>query len=96
MVSETMLALGLDELVRSHLRVRSRRRGCAEFDRLHAIVLMQTAGGECLEDVRALARDAGLRRLLRPPWPSPDALHDFLAAFHAKGTWPNGSPMAVA
>lgn len=85
LVSETMLALGLDELVRSHLRVGSRRRGYAEFDKLHAIVLMQAAGGECVEDVRVLARDAGLRRLLRRPWPSPDALHDFLAAFHDEG-----------
>lgn len=85
LVSETMLALGLDELVRSQLHVRSRRRGYAEFDKLHAIVLVQAAGGECVEDVRVLERDAGLRRLLRRPWPSPDALHDFLAAFHAEG-----------
>lgn len=82
LVSETMLALGLDELVQRELRVRRRQRGYAEFDKLHAIVLIQAAGGDCVEDVRVLARDAGLRRLLRRPWPSPDALHDFLAAFH--------------
>ena len=29
-----------------------------------------------------LARDAGLTRLLHRRFPSPDALHDFLARFH--------------
>jgi hypothetical protein len=96
LVSETMLALGLDRLVGNRLRVRERSRGYDEFDKLHAIVLVQAAGGECVEDVRVLARDAGLLRLVDRPLPSPDALHDFLAAFHdeaemarrpAEGAW---------
>jgi len=45
-------------------------------------VLIQAAGGECVEDVRVLARDGGLTRLLHRPLPSPDALHDFLGTFH--------------
>jgi hypothetical protein len=104
LVSETMLALGLDGLVRDLVRVRARRRGYDEFEKLHAIVLIQAAGGECVEDVRILARDAGLQRLLGRPWPSPDALHDFLAAFHDEaalaqrppaGAWipPEGGPL---
>lgn len=82
LVAETLLALSLDDLVREDLRVRVRRRGYMEFDKLQAIVLIQAAGGECVEDVRVLARDAGLRRLLHRRLPSPDALHDFLAGFH--------------
>lgn len=82
LVSETLLALGLDDLVREQLRVRVRRRGYTEFDKLQAIVLIQAAGGECVEDVRVLARDGGLTRLLHRPLPSPDALHDFLGTFH--------------
>lgn len=82
LVSETMLALGLDELVGTRLPLRERQRGYSEFDKLHAVVLVQAAGGECVEDVRILARDAGWLRLVDRPWPSPDALHDFLAAFH--------------
>lgn len=82
LVSETMLALGLDDLVGTRLPLRQRQRGYSEFDKFHAIVLVQAAGGECVEDVRILARDAGLLRLVERPWPSPDALHDFLAAFH--------------
>jgi hypothetical protein len=82
LVAETLLALGVDELVRTGLRLRVRQRGYAEFDTLQAIVLIQAAGGDCVEDVRVLARDAGLPRLLARRFPSPDALHDFLARFH--------------
>ena len=82
LVSETLLALGLDEVVGTRLPLRERHRGYSEFDKVHALVLVQAAGGDCVEDVRVLARDAGLQRLVDRPWPSPDALHDFLAAFH--------------
>ena len=96
LVSEAMLALGLDEVARSRLDLRRRRRGFAEFDKLHAVILVQAAGGECVEDVDVLARDAGLLRLVGRPWPSPDALHAFLSGFHdeaemasrpAEGAW---------
>lgn len=82
LVSETMLALGLEELVSTRLRLRQRQRGYSEFDKLHALVLVQAAGGDCVEDVRILARDAGLTRLLDRSFPSADTLHDFLGAFH--------------
>lgn len=82
LVSETLLALGLDAVVRDQLRLRVRHRGYSEFDKLHACVLIQAAGGECVEDIRILARDAGLTRLLHRPPPSPDALHALLAACH--------------
>jgi hypothetical protein len=83
LVSEAMLAVGLDEVVGEYLPpLRKRQRGYDEFDKVHACVLVQAAGGDCVEDVRILARDAGLVRLLARPLPSPDALHDFLGAFH--------------
>jgi hypothetical protein len=106
LVAETLLALGVDDLVRTGLRLRVRARGYTEFDKLQAIVLIQAAGGECVEDVRVLARDAGLPRLLARRFPSPDALHDFLARFHdeavlaqrpAAGAWiPTESPALQA
>lgn len=96
LVSETMLALDLEAIVAAWLPARRRRRGLSEFDKLHAVVMVQAAGGESVEDVRVLSRDAGLVRLLDRPWPSPDALHDFLSVFHdeaemsrrpAEGAW---------
>ncbi len=104
LVSETMLAVGLDEVVTTTLRLRARDRGYTEFDKLHALVLVQAAGGECVEDVRVLGNDRGLVRLLGRPLPSPDALHDFLAAFHdedllaqrpAAGAWIPAEPAAL-
>ena len=82
LIAETLLALGVEGLVRDGLRVRARQRGDAEFDKLQAILLIQAAGGDCVEDVQVLARDAGLARLLHRRFPSPDALHRFLASFH--------------
>ena len=64
LVSETMLALGLEEVVAAHLRVRKRQRGFSEFDKLHALVLVQAAGGECVADAQVLAGDAGFLRLV--------------------------------
>ena len=87
LVSEAMLAVGLEDIVRARLPLRRRKRGYSEFDKLHAVVLVQAAGGECVEDVRVLARDSGLLRLLARPWPSPDALHEFLAEFHDDLLW---------
>jgi hypothetical protein len=96
LVSETVLALGLEELVRERLQMRARRRGYSEFDKLHALVLVQATGGDCVEDVRILARDAGLVRLLARPLPSPNALHDFLGAFHDETQFRNRPGVGVA
>ena len=58
LVSKTMLALGLDEIVRTRLALRARHRGYSEFDRLHAVVLVQAAGGECETVKRRAALEA--------------------------------------
>lgn len=96
LVAETLLALGLDDVVREMLRVRRRRRGLSEFDKVAAVVLLQAAGGDRVEDVRVLRGDEGLRRLLGTEMPSPDGLHRFLRLFHdaeqqglrpAEGAW---------
>jgi hypothetical protein len=87
LVAETMLALGLDGVVEEALRLRIRDRGFPEYAKLQALVLLLAAGGECVEDVRVLGADAGLVRLLGGEVPSPDALHDFLAACHDEAAW---------
>ena len=81
-VAETLMALGMEAVVGRELFVRQRRRGLDEFSKLQAIVLLLAAGGERVEDVRLLREDPALCRLLDGGMPSPDALHDFLAAFH--------------
>jgi hypothetical protein len=96
LVAETLLALRLDEVVAQRLRVQRRQRGSNDFDRLQAVVLLLSAGGERVEDIDHLGGDAGLVRLLGRPLPSSDTLHRFLRSFHvdaqhaqrpAKGAW---------
>ncbi len=82
LVAELLLALGMDELAARELPLGSRRRGFTVYEKLQWIVLMLAAGGERVEDIRVLARDQGLSRLLGRRAPSPDALLDFLMSFH--------------
>ncbi len=82
LVAETMLALGVEELVALELRLRRRQRGYSEADKLMALVLLLAAGGDCVEDVRVLQGDPALGRLLGRPVPSADALSAFLLQFH--------------
>ncbi|HVL66633.1 MAG TPA: transposase, partial [Vicinamibacterales bacterium] len=82
LVVETLMALRVEDLVGSELRVRRRERGFAEFDKVQAVVLLLAAGGERVEDVRVLRDDQALSRLVARAVPSPDGLHDFLRAFH--------------
>jgi len=92
LVAETMLALGLDDVVRGNLRVRRRRRGLSEFDKVAAVVLLQAAGGDRVEDIRVLRGDEGLCRLLGTTMPSPDGLHRFLRLFHDAALLRNRPP----
>jgi hypothetical protein len=50
--------------------------------KLEAIVTLIAAGGDRVEDVRVLADDKGLEKLLGAPFPSPDTLLDFVGQFH--------------
>ena len=82
LVVEAARALGVDKAVEEHLMFRERRSGFAEAEKVEAIILLQSAGGECVEDIRQLSADVGLERMLDRTFPSPDSLHDFLASFH--------------
>jgi len=82
LVVETMRAMGLDELAAKALPEPKRERGFAPEHKLEAIVTLIAAGGDRMEDVRVLSEDKGLEKLLGAPLPSPDALLDFLGAFH--------------
>lgn len=82
LVVETMRAMGLDELAAQALPEPKRERGFAPEHKLEAIVTLIAAGGDRMEDVRVLSEDKGLEKLLGAPLPSPDALLDFLGAFH--------------
>lgn len=92
LVVETMRALGVDELANAELVAPQRRGGFAPAQKLEAMVTLIAAGGDRVEDVRILAEDRGLEKLLGTPFPSPDALLDFLGQFHDSKCWEERPP----
>ena len=81
LVLETTRALGLDQVVREHVRVRARERGYGEARKVEALVMLMASGGDCIDDIEILRADRGLRRLVGEI-PAADAVRTFLYAFH--------------
>jgi hypothetical protein len=82
LVAQTFRSLGLPQSVAQHLRLKQRQRGLDEATMVESVILLNAAGGDCLEDFRRLAEDPGLPTLLGHALPLPDAARKFLYAFH--------------
>jgi len=87
LVVEAARAVRLEEVVEAKLNVAKRQRGFSETEKLEALLLLVASGGDRIEDIRILAEDKGLLRLLDRELPSPDALLDFLRAFDDPQVW---------
>lgn len=82
-VVEAWYAFGMDEACRKHLRLRERQKGLSDWEWAEVVTMLLMAGGRDAEDVEALKRDAGLRRV----WPligkaSARSLLNYLHRFH--------------
>jgi hypothetical protein len=64
------------------LRLRKRQRGYSEGQMVESLVLLQTVGGDCPEDIRLLANDPCLERGLGYAPPKVTAAREFLELFH--------------
>lgn len=82
LVVQAFRSLGLPDSVRQQVRVKERQRGYDEATFVESFVILNAAGGECLEDFERLRQDPGLAELLGHPLPSPEAARKFLYAFH--------------
>ena len=91
LVVETMRALGVDDACRRELPAAKREGSYATEEKLETLVTLLAAGGDRIEDIRILAEDKGLQRLLGRAFPSPDTLLDFLGDFHDPKCW-DGRP----
>ncbi|MBM4164272.1 MAG: hypothetical protein FJ222_07515, partial [Lentisphaerae bacterium] len=80
--SRAFRSLGLPDWIDAHLGLRKRRRGYTEAQMCEALVLLQTVGGDCPEDVRLLNGDACLERGLGYRPPKATAVREFLELFH--------------
>src|SRR2546427_7094933 len=68
--------------VERHLRVKQRERGFDEATYVESFLVLNAAGGDCLEDFDQLRADAGLSELLGHAAPSAETASKFLYWFH--------------
>jgi hypothetical protein len=80
--SRAYRSLGIPDLVASSLTLRKRQRGFSEGQMVESVILLQTVGGDCPEDIRLLGNDPCLERGLGYAPPKVTALREFLELFH--------------
>ena len=93
--SRVFRSLGIPALAAAHLPLKRRQRGFDEGQYLEAIVLLQTAGGDCPEDLSLLGNDPCLERGLGFPLPKVGAVRSFLERFHDEALEQSRPPRAV-
>jgi hypothetical protein len=80
--SRALRSLKIPDLVAANLQLKKRDRGCSDGQYLESIVLLQTAGGDCPEDMSLIAGDDCLERGLGFALPKTGAVRAFLNRFH--------------
>lgn len=80
--SRALRSLKIPDLVAANLNLKKRQRGCSEGQYIESIVLLQTAGGDCPEDMSLIAGDTCLERGLGFALPKVGAVRGFLNRFH--------------
>src|ERR1022692_761750 len=82
LVVQAFRSLGLPRSVQEHVRVKQRQRGYDDATLVESFVILNAAGGECVEDFERLRQDPGLAEMIGRGLPSPRAALEFLQAFH--------------
>jgi hypothetical protein len=82
LLARAIRSLGVSAGVRRHLRIKQRDRGFDEATYGESFLVLNGAGGDCLEDFDRLREDAGLAELLGHAIPSAEAARKFLNQFH--------------
>jgi hypothetical protein len=79
--SRALRSLKIPDLVAANLKLKQRDRGCSDGQYVESLVLLQTAGGDCPEDMSLLAGDDCLERGLGFALPKTGAVRAFLNRF---------------
>ena len=82
LVVQAFRSLGLPGSVQEYVAVKERERGYDESTFVESFVILNAAGGECVDDFAHLRSDAGLAELVGHELPSPEVARKFLNAFH--------------
>jgi len=82
LVVQTCRALGVPASVSRNVKIKQRQRGFDEATFIESFVILNAAGGECLDDFDYLREDEGLAELIGHELPSSAAARKFLYEFH--------------
>jgi hypothetical protein len=82
LVVQAFRALGVPGSVKQQVQIKERQRGYEEAPFVESFVMLNAAGGDCLEDLGHLREDGGLAELIGHELPWPEAAWNFLHAFH--------------
>ena len=77
-------SLRIPARVQQHVQVKQRDRGYDEATMVESFVVLNTLGGECVDDFQHLREDGGLQEMLGHEIPSPEAARQFLKQFHSE------------
>jgi hypothetical protein len=80
--SRALRSLGVPVLADVNLQLKTRQRGLSDGQFVESILLLQTVGGDCPEDMSLLAKDICLERGLGFELPKVRTVRDFLDRFH--------------
>jgi hypothetical protein len=80
--SRALRSLKIPGLVAANLKLKKRQRGCSDGQYVESLVLLQTVGGDCPEDMSLIAGDECLERGLGFALPKVGAVRGFLNRFH--------------
>lgn len=75
-------SLGAGQSANRNLALKQRQRGLDEASYVESFVILNAAGGDCLEDFEHLRTDSGLAELIGHDMPSAEAARKFLYQFH--------------
>jgi hypothetical protein len=82
LLMQAFRSLGAGRSVAEHVHLKQRQRGLDEASYVESFVVLNAAGGDCLEDFDHLRADTGLAELIGHELPSPEAARKFLYQFH--------------
>ena len=80
--SRAFRSLGGPGLCDAQVLVKERARGFTAGQHVESLVLLHAAGGDCMQEIEALRRNAAVTKMLGYAVPSERCVADFLEAFH--------------
>jgi len=78
LVVQAFRSLGLPRSIPEQVRLKQRERGYDEATLVESFVILNAAGGECVEDFERLRQDPGLAEMIGHDLPLPRAALEFL------------------